>query len=1058
MRFDLSLAANMTGKYLTLPYMRFISYTQKLLNGLFSTRAAGLYLLLIAAAIGAATFIENDFGTSAAQKVVFKTRWFEVLLVLFGLCLLYNIWRFRMVQQKKWALLSFHASMVIILAGAGITRYFGYEGMMGIREGQASDTFLSSETFLQFDAVHNGRRFRFAEPVLFASLGDNSFAEDYRLAGRDIRVEVLEFLPNPTETVTEDPEHGVPVLKVVIGGTNGREEYQLPYGELSNIRGTLFNFGNAPMPEAFNIRYAGDSLMFMSGGPFAQMQMATQRRDTLPPGVWHPLLLRSLYSDGLHNFVLGDFQPKGRVSVTAGDPKMTKNSEAALRLAVSCNGETRHAVVRGMQGTPGKPQVFPFGDLQLAISYGSMLVKVPFSIRLNDFIMEKYPGTTNASSYASEVTLMDPAKGHQRDQRIYMNHILDYRGYRFFQSSYDPDELGTYLSVNHDFWGTLVSYVGYAILTIGMLLTMFDKRSRFRHLNDRLKEIRMAGNRTFLFFWACCLLPVGLFAESHVLPAFAIPSDHAADFGHLVVQDHQGRLKPMNTYASEFLRKLSRKESLYGQTAEQIILGMMTYPRDWYHVPLVKLGKHEELRHLIPIQGDLAAYSDFFDTKGQYVLQELARKAYSTESRERNVFEKEIIKLDERVNICSMIFSGNFLRMFPVPGDANNTWEAPAGHHAHDATPKSDRYSERFFQAYVPTLQKALRDNDWSLANRLLSELQQHQKQTGSAVLPSDAKIKSELLLNKLNIFNRMGLFTGLLALVFLGLLFASVFAPHRNLQTPFRVAQIALALGFLVYTFGLGLRWYVSGRAPWSNGYESMVYIGWTTTLAGLIFARKSAGGLAATMTLVATILMVAGMNWLDPEITPLVPVLKSYWLMIHVSLEAGSYGFLVLGAIIGVLNLLFMIFANAKNRENVYRMIRELSYVSEMTLIGGLCMISIGTYLGGVWANESWGRYWGWDAKETWALVTILVYAFILHMRLIPGLRGLYAYNLATLFGWASVMMTYFGVNYYLSGLHSYAAGDPVPVPPFIYYSVAILTVIALAAYWKDRKVTIG
>ena len=198
----------------------------------------------------------------------------------------------------------------------------------------------------------------------------------------------------------------------------------------------------------------------------------------------------------------------------------------------------------------------------------------------------------------------------------------------------------------------------------------------------------------------------------------------------------------------------------------------------------------------------------------------------------------------------------------------------------------------------------------------------------------------------------------------------------------------------------------------------------------------------------------MVAGLSFLDPEITPLVPVLKSYWLTIHVSLEAGSYGFLMLGALIGVINLVFMILANQRNHQRVYNMIREMTYISEMTLIAGLVMISIGTYLGGVWANESWGRYWGWDPKETWALVTILVYAFILHMRFIPGFRGLYAFNVATLFGWASVIMTYFGVNYYLSGLHSYAAGDPMPIPPAIKWSVLTLTAIGVLAYLRDRR----
>ncbi|MEZ4851657.1 MAG: cytochrome c biogenesis protein CcsA [Bacteroidia bacterium] len=226
------------------------------------------------------------------------------------------------------------------------------------------------------------------------------------------------------------------------------------------------------------------------------------------------------------------------------------------------------------------------------------------------------------------------------------------------------------------------------------------------------------------------------------------------------------------------------------------------------------------------------------------------------------------------------------------------------------------------------------------------------------------------------------------------------------------------------------------------------------TTTLAGVIFTRKSLGGLAATMVQAGIILFVATLSFLDPEITPLVPVLKSYWLTIHVSMEAGSYGFLMLGAIIGLINLILMIFLREDNKERIKRIIQEMSYLSELTLISGLFMISIGTYLGGVWANESWGRYWGWDAKETWALVTILVYAFILHMRIIPKLFGLFIYNLATIFGLATVIMTYYGVNYYLSGLHSYATGDPVPVPTWVYVVVISIMVISGLAYIRKRK----
>jgi cytochrome c-type biogenesis protein CcsB len=319
--------------------------------------------------------------------------------------------------------------------------------------------------------------------------------------------------------------------------------------------------------------------------------------------------------------------------------------------------------------------------------------------------------------------------------------------------------------------------------------------------------------------------------------------------------------------------------------------------------------------------------------------------------------------------------------------------------------------------------------------------------------------VKAEILLNKLNLFNRLAVAYTLLGVTFLFLLFYAVFRPNANLETVYKILFALVLISFACHTAGLGLRWYVSGRAPWSNGYESMIYIAWTTTLAGLIFARKSFGGFAATMVLAATVLLVAMLSDLDPEITPLVPVLRSYWLTIHVSMEAGSYGFLMLGAIIGLINLILMIFLTKENKEKIYHQIREMSYLSEMTLIGGLFMISIGTYLGGVWANESWGRYWGWDAKETWALVTILVYAFILHMRIIPKLQGLFAYNFATIFGLASVIMTYYGVNYYLSGLHSYAAGDPVPIPQWVYIVIVSIVVISILAFWKKRlhKITV-
>ncbi|MBT8300187.1 MAG: cytochrome c biogenesis protein CcsA, partial [Maribacter sp.] len=389
------------------------------------------------------------------------------------------------------------------------------------------------------------------------------------------------------------------------------------------------------------------------------------------------------------------------------------------------------------------------------------------------------------------------------------------------------------------------------------------------------------------------------------------------------------------------------------------------------------------------------------------------------------------------------------------PNNPNNTWESNAvlNHRANDGHNHST-VARDFFTSYAETLKKAVVSNDYTQAGHLLDEIAAYQRVEGSDIIPTELEISAEILLNKLKVFNRLAGFYMLLGIAFLFFLFLSVFKPKINLKKVYLILFSLVLLGFVFHTVGLGLRWYVSGRAPWSNGYESMIYIAWTSTLAGILFTRKSFGGLAATMILAATILLVSTLSFLDPEITPLVPVLKSYWLTIHVSLIAGSYGFLMLGAIVGLINLILMVFLRDSNKVRVKRIVKEMSYISELTLIGGLFMVSIGTYLGGIWANESWGRYWGWDAKETWALVTILVYAFILHMRLIPKMKGLFAYNVATIFGLASVIMTYYGVNYYLSGLHSYATGDPIPIPNWVYVVVISLFFISVLAYYKKRK----
>lgn len=1032
----------------------------KVIRSLFGTRASGLYILIFATAIGAATFVENDFGTSAAQKLIYQSWWFTSVLVLFGGSIIANVFRYRMIPQKKWALAIFHLAIIVILIGAGLTRYLGYEGVMHIRQGATVNQFMSAETYLQFEVNNRTGAYRFEEQVLFASIGDQAWQESYLLGTDLIKAKVLNFIPNPVGTLI-NRENGRPTIHVVMGGAEGREDHFISQGETKRIKGTVFNFNKESQPGAINLSYTNGELFIQTNRKLKQTVMATQQQQTLLPGPEaHPLMLRSLYTDGISSFVFKAFEEKGQWVVTSSDPKVRKESTTAVKLELWVNDEAREVLVYGKKGIPGRKVPVRLGGVEMSVSYGAKMQTLPFSVHLYEFIMERYPGTNNAAAYASEVQLIDSRKNLKANHRIYMNHVLNHDGYRFFQSSFDRDEQGTYLSVNHDYWGSIVSYFGYFLLTAGMILSLFNSKGRFKIVTEALRSRRIKRGLVVSMYLLLCLPVAQVFGQKQLGISDRknlVSSDHAQLFSTTVVQDHRGRMKPMHTLSREILRKVSRKENIDGVSADQIILSLFANSKDWMDVPLIRLGKHEAIYKQLGVSAKRATYKDFFDENGQYKLKVDVRAAYKREAIDRSTYDKELLKIDERVNILNMVFSGRMFKVVPLSNDENNTWVAnEPGHHGHQHDDGHDHSSiaDKFFSAYRGGLNQAMTSGDYSYCNQLIRELHAYQAANGGSVMPDAKKIEMEIGLNKMKVFDRLALMYALLGLAYLILLFYSVFQTRATLNLIYKVLFGLMIAGFVFHTIGLGMRWYVSERAPWSNGYESMIYIAWSTTLAGICFARKSLGALAATMILAATVLLVALLSHMDPEITPLVPVLKSYWLTIHVSLEAGSYGFLMLGAVIGLINLILMTFLANQNKTRIHDIVVEMTYLSELILMGGLIMISTGTYLGGIWANESWGRYWGWDAKETWALVTILIYAFILHMRIIPKLNGLYAFNLATIFGLASVIMTYYGVNYYLSGLHSYATGDPVPIPTWVYLMVSGIMGISILAYWKKRK----
>jgi cytochrome c-type biogenesis protein CcsB len=367
---------------------------------------------------------------------------------------------------------------------------------------------------------------------------------------------------------------------------------------------------------------------------------------------------------------------------------------------------------------------------------------------------------------------------------------------------------------------------------------------------------------------------------------------------------------------------------------------------------------------------------------------------------------------------------------------------------------KDSLYVRNILPLYFQSLRLAQQDQDYSQADNLLESVFGFQKKFGSKVLPKKERIQAEIAYNKYDIFKRLFSWYLYAGVLFFIVLIIQIFKSNRFVEISVQGFKGVMVLLFVLHTAGLIARWYISGHAPWSDAYESMIYVAWATQFFGLAFGRKSALTMAATAFVVGMILMIAHWNWMDPSIANLVPVLDSYWLMIHVAVIVGAYGPFALGMIIGIVSLLLMLVVSKKNQKKIKLQIKELTIINELALTVGLIMFTIGNFLGGMWANESWGRYWGWDPKETWALISIMVYAFVIHMRLIPGLRGAWIFNLMSVVAFGSILMTYFGVNFYLVGLHSYASGDKIITPSFVYYAIGFVSLLGTASYFKSKK----
>lgn len=923
-------------------------------------------LAVYAILCAAATFIEADaaYGIQAAQDMIYRTTLFNIVHILLLLNLI-AVFVYRKVwKSKKYYSIILHISFIVILLGAALTRFFGFEGVVHIREQHSSNVIITDEEYLNIRVAIEDNIYYTNIPVRYNSVTQTKFHEKIPL----------------NDSVLE-------------------------------------------------VKYN---------------------------------------------------------SYTSGD----KNNPPHINITASYNGDTKTMNLPQSYLDANIGETFELGGMYFQLVWGPAEIPVPFEMYLEDFILTRYPGSKSPSSYKSKILVTDYDDNSSFGYEIFMNNVLDYKGYRFFQSSYDPDEMGTIFSVNKD-PGKIPTYIGYFLLTVGFILSFFGKGSRVWRLSHYLKKQKLyvyfIAFSSFLLLSASNLYAADNFAEKDNWIEVAYASDmgqsdntaadehithvpsqedidgliknisenmqaHSEKAGRLLVQDMQGRIKPIDTLAMDMVHKLIRKDSLKGMNHVEIFLGMMMYYDYFQHIKMFSTSS-EELREKLgtPKNEKYVSFADAYDENGEYKLKEYINTAYQSNPAHRTKFQKDLIKFDEKVGLAYYMYTAQMFLVFPdITGKTTGFLSPGIAMASFDK--ENTLKIQDLLQKYFESVDKGLKENNWQDADKYLGLISEFQRINGAHLIPAESRISVEIMMNKYNPFKNLTYLYVLLGMVMFIFVITAIIKNKAVNKTAGRIFTSITILAVVLHTAALICRWYIAGHAPWSNAYESMIYIAWAGALAGLLFFQRSLLAIAATNFVAGITLFVANLGFMDPQIGTLVPVLKSYWLNIHVSVITASYSFFGLCFVLGIISMVLFILRSPK-RAHIDQSIINVHCINEISMILGLGLLTIGTFLGGVWANESWGRYWGWDPKETWSLITVVAYTIILHARLVRKLNNPYIFSVLSTLGFYTVMMTYFGVNYYLTGMHSYASGEPVPVPAFLYV-MAALHILLIAVSFMKRK----
>lgn len=564
-----------------------------------------------------------------------------------------------------------------------------------------------------------------------------------------------------------------------------------------------------------------------------------------------------------------------------------------------------------------------------------LLKSMPFRLRLDSFWVKNYPGTETHANYVSRVTCLAEGKQEMHSAEISMNNVFKYRGYRFYQASYDMDGLGSCLGVSYDPWGTSITYIGYLLFTFSMLGVLFCRKSVFWRLlhHPALKRGVIVG--------VMCLVGTSASYASSMSPP--VISETVADSLSCIQIIYHGRVVPFNTLACDFVKKLSGKDEFNGLMPEQVVGSWLKYPEEWKYVPIITVD-NALLRHYLKVgESAYVCLADLKDSEFSRLRDSLKIEMFPMAK--SSALEKAVMEADEKVALVSMLLEGTLVTPIPMDGSV-----------------------------------------------KPLSSLQ----------------VKSELLYNSVPFSKILFIFNLALGFLSLGWILYGALRKKQVALTSFM--SYSLLLSLLFHAFGYVLRWYIGGRIPLSNGYETMQFMALSVLALAYLLRKRLLLVVPFAFLFSGFILLVSHLGQMNPQITSLIPVLVSPWLSTHVSFIMISYTFFAFMALNGLLGLCLP------------REAERLMLFSRLLLYPGMFFWGVGIFIGAVWANVSWGCYWSWDPKEVWALITMMMYGMAFHIDSFPLFRRPMFYHIYMLVAFLSVLMTYFGVNFLLGGMHSY------------------------------------